>query len=325
MSSKQRTGLVHLIAAGMATLLLLLTMTTAAAANATTATPQPLPVPYTLAAGILAEATTPGANPPGANNFSCRPTAAHPRPVILLHGFVANMTESWQTVSPLLRNAGYCVFALTYGTYAPIDPAGRFGGLDYIQHSASQLAAFVTKVRSATGAKKVDLVGWSEGGWLARHYIQFLGGAKFVTNDVGFAPANGPTNVSQLLFTAAKLPVGASLLQLLTTGVSAAIPLVGQAGDPDLFARLNAGGGTSDNVYYTNIASNYDELVPPSSAFIPTGLHVRNIVLQDGCLIDFTDHVSIVSTRRSTQFMLNALDPAHASRPPCLLALPVLG
>jgi len=284
-----------------------------------------LPVPYTMAAGILAEARTPGASPPGANDYSCRPSAAHPHPVILLHGFAANMTESWQTLSPLLHNAGYCVFAITYGTYAPVDPSGRLGGLDYIQHSATRLAAYVTKVRRATGAQKVDLVGWSEGGWLSRYYIQLRGGARYVGTAVGLAPANGPTNISQLLFTMATLPGGAPLLHLLTAGVSSVIPIVGQAGDPALFATLNAHGGTSDSVRYTNIASEYDELVPPSSAFIPTGRHVTNVVLQDGCPVDFTDHVSIATTRRATGFVLNALDPAHATPPPCVPTLPVVG
>jgi triacylglycerol lipase len=86
------------------------------------------PVPYNFSAGVLAAALTPGAPPPGSNDWSCRPSAAHPEPVILVHGLAANMTDNWQTISPLLANNGYCVFALTYGTNPdfpfPLDQIG---------------------------------------------------------------------------------------------------------------------------------------------------------------------------------------------------------
>src|SRR5690242_708524 len=53
--------------------------------------------------------------PPGANVWSCRPSAAHPEPVVLVHGLGADMSENWSYISPLLAAQGYCVFALTYG------------------------------------------------------------------------------------------------------------------------------------------------------------------------------------------------------------------
>src|SRR5580700_7308411 len=66
------------------------------------------------------------ANPPaGANNWSCKPSAAHPYPVVLVHGLGATMGENWGYLSPLLAARGYCVFALTYG----LDPRlPIFGG-----------------------------------------------------------------------------------------------------------------------------------------------------------------------------------------------------
>ena len=88
------------------------------------------------------------ADPPGANNFSCKPTARHPRPVVLVHGTAGNKNTNWQTYAPLLANNGYCVFALTYGVAAGT-PKGldQFGGLDSIETSAQQLKTFVAKVR----------------------------------------------------------------------------------------------------------------------------------------------------------------------------------
>jgi pimeloyl-ACP methyl ester carboxylesterase len=286
----------------------------------------PLPVPYTYLAGLIAGKLTPGADPPGANDWSCRPSADHPDPVVLLHGFLSSMTDAWQTAAPLLHNRGYCVFALTYGTDPSVDPSGSIGGLARIQDSSHELAAFVSRVLGATGASKVDLVGWSEGGWLGRQYIQFDGGDRTVRRYVGLAPANGPTNVSQLVFALSRQsPAFDQFRALVASAVGKLVPLAEQAADPDLFAQLNVGGGTSANVTYTNIATDYDELVPPSSAFIPRGAHVTDIVVQDGCPIDLSDHLAIASTRRAMAMMLNALDPTHPVSVPCLPVLPVIG
>src|SRR5690242_20223928 len=66
------------------------------------------PVIYNISAarGVLADHTAP---PPGANDFSCQPSAAHPNPVVLVHGLGATMGENWATYAPLLANHGYCV------------------------------------------------------------------------------------------------------------------------------------------------------------------------------------------------------------------------
>jgi triacylglycerol esterase/lipase EstA (alpha/beta hydrolase family) len=58
---------------------------------------------------------------------------------------------------------------------------------------AAELATFVNSVLGATGAKKVDLVGHSQGGMMPRYYIGFLGGAKYVHHLVGIAPSNHGT------------------------------------------------------------------------------------------------------------------------------------
>jgi hypothetical protein len=69
-----------------------------------------LPVHYNGLVGYAHISST--ASPPGSNNWRCRPSREHPRPVILVHGTFADMSDSWQALSPLLYDNGYCVFAL---------------------------------------------------------------------------------------------------------------------------------------------------------------------------------------------------------------------
>src|SRR5581483_2328726 len=79
----------------------------------------------------------------------------------------------------------YCVFALTYGA-SPNDP--YIGGVEPMEQSSAQLAAFVNRVLAATHAKKVDLVGHSEGTVMPQYYLKFRGGATKVAKYVAIAP-----------------------------------------------------------------------------------------------------------------------------------------
>src|SRR5215208_862213 len=133
--------------------------------------------------------TSPTASPPGANDWTCQPSAAHPRPVVLVHGTFADMSNSWQALSPLLHNRGYCVFALNYGSYNGSGALGIYGTGD-IRQSAAQLSSFVDQVLAATGAAEVDLVGHSQGGMMPRYYLKYLGGAAKVRALVGLSPSN---------------------------------------------------------------------------------------------------------------------------------------
>ena len=69
---------------------------------------------------------------PGANDWDCKPSKQHPRPVVLVHGLMGNKSTNWPTYAPLLANEGYCVFALTYGQQ-PVPGNEKFGGLGPMQ------------------------------------------------------------------------------------------------------------------------------------------------------------------------------------------------
>jgi triacylglycerol esterase/lipase EstA (alpha/beta hydrolase family) len=273
------------------------------------------PVVYDFGAGIAAELVHPGTAPPGANDWSCRPSAAHPYPVVLVHGTFGDMTDSWQALSPVLANRGFCVYALNYGGDTATDPIQATGP---IEDSAAQLGSFVTQVLRATHATRVDIVGHSQGGMMPREYIGFLGGASKVHALVGLAPSNHGTTLFGLSTLASGFPGGGSAL----AGCDACSEqLAGSA----FLAQLNAGSETRPHVTYTVIESKYDDVVTPYTSAFLDGAGVTNITLQQQCPLDFADHLAIIYDPIALADVVNALDPAHATPPPCVPVAPVLG
>jgi triacylglycerol esterase/lipase EstA (alpha/beta hydrolase family) len=284
-------------------------------ATAVPATASSYPVVYSFGAGVTAELLHPGSAPPGANNFSCHPSSAHPYPVVLVHGTFGDMTDSWQALSPLLANNGYCVFALNYGG-SDGNPIQGYGA---IETSAAQLSTFVNQVLGATGAAKVDIVGHSQGGMMPRYYMKFLGGATKVDTLVGIAPSNHGTNLFGLTGLLAVLPGGSSFVMSLCTACTE------QIAGSSFLNKLNAGGDTLPGVKYTVIESTYDEVVTPYWSAFLSGSNVSNILLQNQCLLDFSDHLGQIYDQIALRDVLNALDPAHVVRPGCVYVPPVIG
>jgi len=275
-----------------------------------------LPVIYN---GIYGYAhASPTASPPGANNWSCKPSQAHPQPVILVHGTFGDMSDSWQALSPLLYDKGYCVFALNYGAYNGSGALGVYATGD-IATSAQQLSGFVDKVLAATGASKVDLVGHSQGGMMPRYYIKNLDGAAKVNALVGLAPSNHGTTLDGLFTLASYFPGSNPAL--------ADCPACQQQEAGSSFiTSLNAGGETNPAVNYTVIESANDEVVTPyTSAFLAPGPNVTNILLQSQCSLDQGEHLSMPYDHIADADVLNALDPAHPVKPACTPVLPVSG
>ncbi|MEV3958023.1 esterase/lipase family protein [Streptomyces albogriseolus] len=245
----------------------------------------------------------------GWNDFTCKPSAAHPRPVVLVHGTFGNSVDNWLGLAPYLQSRGYCVFSLDYGQLPGVP---FFHGLGPVEKSAEQLDAYVDRVRAATGAAEVDLVGHSQGGMMPRYYLKFLGGAAEVNALIGIAPSNHGTTLSGLT---ALLPYFPGAEDLLSTATPA---LADQIAGSAFLTKLNAGGDTVPGVRYTVIATRYDQVVTPYRSAFLTGPNVRNVVLQDLCAVDLSEHLAIgLLDRIAFHEVANALDPDRAKRTTC--------
>jgi pimeloyl-ACP methyl ester carboxylesterase len=239
-----------------------------------------------------------GISPPGANDPGCRPPAVHPYPVVLVHGTFADMGTEWDLIAPALERAGYCVFALDYGAR----------GTRPIPESAVELAGFVRTVLAWTGARKVDLVGHSQGGMMPRWYVRFLGGNRYVDELVALAPTNEGSTVASAPAVARALHCAACAEQVAGSAV---------------LRRLNAGDPTPGPTDYTVLETQLDQVVVPfRNAFLGPAPNVTNILLQTGCPYDLANHVSIAYDPVAVQWIENALarrgpaDPMFA--PDCL-------
>ncbi|MEV5387020.1 alpha/beta fold hydrolase [Streptomyces sp. NPDC052721] len=248
----------------------------------------------------------------GWNDYSCKPSAAHPRPVVLVHGTLGNSVDNWLGLAPYLKSRGYCVYSLDYGQLPGVP---LFHGLGPIDKSAEQLAVFVDKVLAATGAAKADLVGHSQGGMMPRYYLKFLGGAAKVNALVGVAPDNHGTDLDGLTRLLPYFPGAEDLLKATTPGL--ADQITGSA----FLTKLNAGGDTVPGVRYTVVATKYDEVVTPWRTQYLSGSDVHNVLLQDLCPLDLSEHLAIgLFDRIAFHEVANALDPAHATATTCASA-----
>jgi pimeloyl-ACP methyl ester carboxylesterase len=225
---------------------------------------------------------------PGSAAAACQPTAAHPYPVVLVHGTFANQALSWNALRPLLEADGFCVFSLDYGNNATAPMA----------QSGETVAAFARQVLAQTGAAKVSFVGHSQGGSLSRSVAKDKGLLAQTDDIVGLAPSSHGTTQ----------PLAGPV------GILCAACRDQVAGSPFMQA-LNAPPEAPGPVSYTVVSTRYDEVVTPYRSQALTGDTVTNVVLQDRCPGDLTEHVGIVYDPVALQWARNALLRAGPANP----------
>ncbi|NLG46918.1 alpha/beta fold hydrolase [Gordonia sp. (in: high G+C Gram-positive bacteria)] len=283
---------------------------------------------YDFFSGIGPELANPGGALPGANQWDVPCSPEHPVPVILVHGTAGGGQTNWGTYVPLLVDAGFSVFTLTYGALEGAKwPISALGGMKRIEDSAREFGEFAEKVMASTGATQVDVVGHSQGTIVPGYWAKFLGGESKIRRYVSLAPLWEGTST----LTSTR-PLTTDLKETYGIDVGAVIPchaLPQMMAGSHFLEKLNFGGSPYvQGIEYTNISTAHDELVRPYTSGQVVGLpddNVTNIVLQDGCAKDFSDHLGICGSPRAAAMVLNALEGEDLRLVPCRLVAPFFG
>jgi len=269
-------------------------------------------------AATTATAASAAAPSSGFDNWACKPSAAHPNPLVLLHGLGGNGPGNYSFLGPYLAAKGYCAFTLTYGQATPVIPVG---GTVSLTQSSAEIEAFIDQVRQSTGAAKVDIVGHSEGGFQSIYGPKVRGYAAKVGKVVALAPPTHGTTFGGLVSVGDYLGLRPLVDQVLREFGCPACDEIIVGGSA--VNSLTTGPIAQPGVKYTVIASRFDALVTPHETSFIREPGVQNEFVQDTCPADPVGHVGLAFDPTVAQLVANALDPTHATRVSCAFGPPV--
>ena len=224
-------------------------------------------------------------------------------PVLLVHGTFTSGFEQYDwTYIPLLVERGYDVCTITY-------PDRGFGDM---QISAEYVVYALRRMHAESG-RKVAMIGHSQGASMPRWALKWWPSARAAVSD--FVLQAGPHHGTSNAPTVPVLP-----------GVTGLPEALYQFPPTSLFTTaVNKGDETPGDIDYTNLYTQFDELVQPVTP-VPTAAldwqannpKVSNILLQDLCPGRFVDHVTIgLTDRLAFELTLDAIGnpgPANIER-----------
>ncbi|WP_025617947.1 lipase family alpha/beta hydrolase [Salinispora cortesiana] len=220
-------------------------------------------------AGTTAEQTSTH-HAPASSSDAVGPADVADNPVIIVGG-LSGFAFAYEPLAARLDADGFRPFIYEL-------PGLGFGD---IPTSARAFADYVDQVRATTGAARVDLVGHSEGGLVARYYLKRLGGTGAVGRYVSLGSPQYGTYVANIIaFLGLGSCAGVVACQQMTIG-------------SDFLADLNAGDDTPGSVSYTTIRSWQDQLVRPvGNAALADG--ASNVLIQSWCPLRLVGHLGLV-------------------------------
>jgi triacylglycerol lipase len=206
------------------------------------------------------------------------PSAVPRYPVVIVAGTYASGPIADVAYAPLvarLANDGYPVSIFDLPNL----------GLDDIAITARTLRQHVNGVLAGSGAAKVNLVGHSQGGLVARYYVKYLGGDATVESLISLgSPHYGTIEANIAAFL---LGFGTCL------GV---ISCQQMAIGSDFLNDLNAGPDQIGDVRYTNITTTLDQIViPHTNGHLVNDRRNLNVTVQTQCPLRLVAHITLAT------------------------------
>ncbi len=196
-------------------------------------------------------------------------------PILLIPGTSldpdANFSWNWE---PALARRGwpYCALTIPHNGMSDIQVSG-----EYVVHALRRL--------DARSSRRVDVVGYSQGGMVPRWALRFWPGTRRMVDDlVGLSPSNHGT------------------VDAIPACARGCAPSFWQQRSDSSFTRaLNSRAETFPRISYSSIYTNTDEVVVPnagpraSSALHGRRGRIANVAIQEVCPNDASEHLAIGS------------------------------
>jgi triacylglycerol lipase len=220
---------------------------------------------------------------------SSHPAAQNvPGPVLLVPGY-GGSTTSLQPLADRLGSIGRTVDVVALPDKALGDLAGQ----------AKALNAAAVEELKRTGARSVDVVGYSAGGVVARLWVRSYGGASLARRVISLG---SPQHGTELASVGSLLPSACpTACQQLATGSS-------------ILAALNAGDETPAGPQFLSLWTTHDDVVvPPDSAELAGAV---NLTVQSLCASDTVDHSGLPGDPVVQRIVIAALGVTLAAATP---------
>ncbi|MCB1295717.1 MAG: lipase [Gordonia sp.] len=228
-----------------------------------------------------------GATPNNADNAR---DATWPKlPVVYVSGSTEDRSSA-EKFAKVLRHNGFDTYI--FMVWEKNDP--KTNPYTTVSGNSRRLPAFVDKVLSRTGAPRVDIVTWSQGGLVTRYWLKYFGGAPHVRSMVGMSALIKGSPFQRVVQELGGCPSRVACDEMSDSGKR--------------LRALNTPTQALPGIKYFNITTRWDENAFPYTTNLMTGRgDYENLVTQKQCPVDPVFHTTMTHTPSVQSAVISAL------------------